>query len=133
LRRRRLLAEIKSLYAEAETALNELGGLNRSAELAEESLRLIILRYRNGELPCWKWRCPDDFCADQCGLSRWCRALSGGAGKFANSYGGADDSMKITMTTYMQTQKLSLVSVASIGALLFGMSGCGSRQKRRNQ
>ena len=46
---RRLLAEIKSLYAEAETALNELGGLNRSAELAEESLRLIILRYRNGE------------------------------------------------------------------------------------
>ena len=49
LAQRKLLAEIKSLYAEAETALNELGGLNRSAELAEESLRLIILRYRNGE------------------------------------------------------------------------------------
>jgi len=46
---RKILAEIKSLYAETETALNELGGLNRSAELAEESLRLIILRYRNGE------------------------------------------------------------------------------------
>jgi outer membrane protein TolC len=49
LAQRKLLAEIKSLYAEAETALNELGGLNRSAELAEESLRLTILRYRNGE------------------------------------------------------------------------------------
>jgi outer membrane protein TolC len=46
---RKLLAEIKSLYSEAETALNELGGLNRSAELAEESLRLTTLRYKNGE------------------------------------------------------------------------------------
>ena len=46
---RKLLAEIKSLYAEAETALNELGGLSRSAELAAESLRLTTLRYRNGE------------------------------------------------------------------------------------
>jgi outer membrane protein TolC len=46
---RKLLAEIKSLYAEAETALNELGGLNRSAELAADSLRLITLRYKNGE------------------------------------------------------------------------------------
>jgi outer membrane protein TolC len=49
LAQRKLLAEIKSLYAEAETALNELGGLNRSAELAEESLRLTILRYKSGE------------------------------------------------------------------------------------
>jgi len=46
---RKLLAEIKSLYAEAETSLNELGGLNRSAELATDSLRLITLRYKNGE------------------------------------------------------------------------------------
>jgi len=46
---RRLLAEIRSLYAEAETALNELEGLARSAQLAEESQRLIRLRYRNGE------------------------------------------------------------------------------------
>jgi outer membrane protein TolC len=46
---RTLLAEIRSLYAEAETALNELGGLNRSAELAEDSLRLTTLRYTNGE------------------------------------------------------------------------------------
>ena len=46
---RKLLAEIKSLYSEAETALNELGGLSRSAELAEESLRLTTLRYKNGE------------------------------------------------------------------------------------
>jgi outer membrane protein TolC len=46
---RKLLAEIQSLYAEAETALNELGGLERSAQLAEESQKLITLRYRNGE------------------------------------------------------------------------------------
>jgi outer membrane protein TolC len=49
LAQRTLLAEIRSLYAEAETALNELGGLNRSAELAEDSLRLTTLRYTNGE------------------------------------------------------------------------------------
>jgi outer membrane protein TolC len=49
LAQRKLLAEIKSLYSEAETALNELGGLNRSAELADESLRLTTLRYKSGE------------------------------------------------------------------------------------
>jgi outer membrane protein TolC len=49
LAQRRLLAEIRSLYAEAETALNELEGLARSAQLAEESQKLIRLRYRNGE------------------------------------------------------------------------------------
>jgi outer membrane protein TolC len=49
LAQRKLLAEIKSLHAEAETALNELGGLSRSAELAEESLRLTTLRYKGGE------------------------------------------------------------------------------------
>ena len=49
LAQRRLLAEIKSLYSEAETAMNELGGLARSAQLAEESLRLTTLRYQGGE------------------------------------------------------------------------------------
>jgi outer membrane protein TolC len=49
LAQRKLLAETRSLYAEAETALNELAGLNRSAELAAESLRLITLRYKDGE------------------------------------------------------------------------------------
>jgi outer membrane protein TolC len=49
LTQRKLLAEIQSLYAEADTALNELGGLGRSAELATESLRLTTLRYKNGE------------------------------------------------------------------------------------
>src|SRR6266699_5925690 len=49
LAQRKLLAEIRSLYAEADTAMNELGGLSRSAELAEESLRLTTLRYRGGE------------------------------------------------------------------------------------
>jgi outer membrane protein TolC len=46
---RKLLAEIKSLYAEADTGLNELSGLSRSAELSAESLRLTTLRYRGGE------------------------------------------------------------------------------------
>jgi outer membrane protein TolC len=49
LAQRKLLAEIQSLYAEAETAANELSGLKRSAELAGESLRLVTLRYKNGE------------------------------------------------------------------------------------
>jgi outer membrane protein TolC len=46
---RKLLAEMRSLYSEAETALNELAGLARSAELAAESVRLTTLRYKNGE------------------------------------------------------------------------------------
>jgi len=46
---RKLLAEMRSLYSEAETAWNELAGLQRSAELATESLRLTTLRYKNGE------------------------------------------------------------------------------------
>jgi outer membrane protein TolC len=49
LAQRKLLAEMRSLYAEAETALNELAGLQRSAELSAESLRLTTLRYKNGE------------------------------------------------------------------------------------
>jgi len=49
LAQRKLLAEIKSLYSEAETALNELSGLSRSAELSAESLRLTTLRYKGGE------------------------------------------------------------------------------------
>lgn len=46
---RKLLADIRSLYAEAETSLNELAGLQRSAELAAESQRLTTLRYKGGE------------------------------------------------------------------------------------
>lgn len=49
LTQRKLLAEMRSLYSEAETALNELAGLQRSAELAADSLRLTTLRYTNGE------------------------------------------------------------------------------------
>jgi outer membrane protein TolC len=49
LAQRKLLAEIKSLYAEAETALNELSGLSRGAELSAEGLRLTTLRYKGGE------------------------------------------------------------------------------------
>jgi outer membrane protein TolC len=46
---RKLLAEMRSLYSEAETALNELAGLQRSSELSEDSLRLTTLRYQGGE------------------------------------------------------------------------------------
>ncbi len=46
---RKLLAEMRSLYSEAETSLNELAGLQRSSELAEDSLRLTTLRYQGGE------------------------------------------------------------------------------------
>jgi outer membrane protein TolC len=46
---RKLIAEIQSLYAEASTALSELEDLKRSGELASESLRLVTLRYQNGE------------------------------------------------------------------------------------
>jgi outer membrane protein len=49
LAQRKLLAEMRSRYSEAETAINELAGLQRSAELAGDSLRLTTLRYRNGE------------------------------------------------------------------------------------
>jgi outer membrane protein TolC len=49
LSQRKLLAEIRSSYAEAETARNELSNLARSAELASESLKLTTLRYRGGE------------------------------------------------------------------------------------
>jgi outer membrane protein TolC len=46
---RKLLAEVQSLYNEAETALDELAGLQRSADLAAESLKLTTLRYKGGE------------------------------------------------------------------------------------
>jgi outer membrane protein TolC len=49
LAQRKLLAELKSLYAEAQTAADELASLQRSAELGAESLRLTTLRYKNGE------------------------------------------------------------------------------------
>ena len=46
---RKLVSELESLYAEAQTAASELSSLQRSAALSAESLRLINLRYRNGE------------------------------------------------------------------------------------
>jgi len=49
LAQRKLLAELKSLYAEAQTAAQELATLQQSADLGRESLRLINLRYKNGE------------------------------------------------------------------------------------
>jgi outer membrane protein TolC len=46
---RKLLAEMRSLYSEADTALNELAGLQRSSELSADSLRLTTMRYQGGE------------------------------------------------------------------------------------
>jgi outer membrane protein TolC len=46
---RELLAKLRNLYAEAETARSHLDSLSRSAELAAESLHLITLRYQAGE------------------------------------------------------------------------------------
>ncbi len=46
---RQLLAHLQTFYKEAETARFELESLQRSAELASESLRLTTLRYQAGE------------------------------------------------------------------------------------
>ncbi|MGC1130654.1 MAG: TolC family protein [Candidatus Acidiferrales bacterium] len=49
LEQRTLLSEIRSFYAEAQTSADELAGLDRSAQLASQSLNLATLRYQNGE------------------------------------------------------------------------------------
>lgn len=49
LAQRKLLADIRSLYHEAEAARAELELLKSSADLAAESLRLTTLRYQGGE------------------------------------------------------------------------------------
>ena len=46
---RKLLADLKSLYAEAQAARIELEVLQQSADLATESVRLTNLRYQAGE------------------------------------------------------------------------------------
>jgi outer membrane protein TolC len=46
---RQVLANLRSFYAEAQTARDELDSLAQSARLAEDSLRLTTLRYRAGE------------------------------------------------------------------------------------
>ncbi len=46
---RQVLANIQSMYNEAEAALSELATLRQSVDIATESLRLINLRYQAGE------------------------------------------------------------------------------------
>jgi outer membrane protein TolC len=46
---RKLVADLKTLFAEAQTARAELESLRQSADLAAESLRLTTLRYQAGE------------------------------------------------------------------------------------
>jgi outer membrane protein TolC len=46
---RKMVADLKTLYGEAQTARSELESLRSSADLAAESLRLTTLRYQAGE------------------------------------------------------------------------------------
>jgi len=46
---RKLIADLKTFYAEAQTAKNELDLLQQSADWAAESVRLTNLRYQGGE------------------------------------------------------------------------------------
>jgi outer membrane protein TolC len=46
---RQLLGNLRTFYQEAQTARMEMESLNKSAELAAESLRLTTLRYQSGE------------------------------------------------------------------------------------
>jgi outer membrane protein len=46
---RKLVADLKALYGEAQTARSEMESLRSSADLAAESLRLTTLRYQAGE------------------------------------------------------------------------------------
>ncbi len=46
---RKMAADLKSFYGEAQTARSELDSLRQSADLAAESLRLTTLRYQAGE------------------------------------------------------------------------------------
>ena len=46
---RKMIADLKSFYAEAQTARTELDSLRQSSDLAAESLRLTTLRYQAGE------------------------------------------------------------------------------------
>lgn len=46
---RKMVADLKTLYGEAQTARSELESLRSSADLAAESLRLTALRYQAGE------------------------------------------------------------------------------------
>jgi outer membrane protein TolC len=46
---RKMMADLKTLYGEAQTARAELESLRQSADLAAESLRLTTLRYQAGE------------------------------------------------------------------------------------
>jgi len=46
---RQAIADLRSFYAEAETARGQLDMLRRTADLAAESLRLTNLRYQAGE------------------------------------------------------------------------------------
>ena len=46
---RKMIADLKTLYSEAQTARSELESLRSSADLAGESLRLTTLRYQAGE------------------------------------------------------------------------------------
>ena len=47
---RQLLANLNAFYLEARAASNQISSLKHSLDLAEESLRLTVLRYQAGEV-----------------------------------------------------------------------------------
>lgn len=49
LTQRQLLANLNSLYLEADVALSQIASLGRSADMASDSLNLTVLRYQAGE------------------------------------------------------------------------------------
>ena len=49
LTQRQLLSDLHSFYLEAQTAQTQLDSLRQSALLAQESMRLTLLRYQSGE------------------------------------------------------------------------------------
>ncbi|PYV89832.1 MAG: hypothetical protein DMG90_10350, partial [Acidobacteria bacterium] len=129
LAQRKLLAEIQSLYAEADTALNELAGLNRSAELAADSLRLTMLRYTGGEATILEVVDAQNTSvqantAYQDGAVRYRVAL-------ANlPDGSADNSMKLTRNYLSQVARNSMALVcAALGPFMLG--GCGTAEKEK--
>ena len=50
LAQRELLANVRTFYAEAQTAQSQVASLRTSLDLAAESLRLTVLRYQAGEV-----------------------------------------------------------------------------------
>ena len=54
LAQRQLQANVGTFHREAEVARDQVASLRESLDLSTESLRLTLLRYQAGEVPCSK-------------------------------------------------------------------------------